>query len=354
MKKILIRVLIGLLSVVGLLIIVAVIFRLFLNKKDESVQNVSIKNVSFKGSIVNFKNKPLSGVVYENYSNGSKYISYNVENGIILDQTHFSKQGDTLAIMYYNEDGSYRNYIDKTLKNNNINFACKVISSDGSGACLGSQNIPDANYRLARLYDFWIKSNNLVEAYASPAPTYPIGGARIGSVRGESKINITGLTAKNYFQLKEGNSFKPKGPFTADVVFVSVRYGFNESNFNEEASLSWNTDEETIETGDVFTPSNIVMSASYNPNDGSSSGARFRVFLEEGGNFYVMHISGANNNFIYTGEMQFPTEKDMKIASDIFTGYHIIDPPGYDFNKFELYLNGDKKQGSVLSIRRNR
>jgi hypothetical protein len=352
MKKILIRVLIGFLSIIGLLIVVTV--TLILLKKDEPVQTVSIKNVSFKGSLVNFKNKPLSGVVYENYSNGSKYKSYNVENGIILDQTHFSVKGDTLAMMFYNEDGSYKYYTDKTLINNNIAFdVCKVMSSGDSGACMSSLNIPQANYRLARLYDFWVKSNNLIEAYASAAPTYPKGGARIGSVRGESKINITGITAKNYFQLKEGKSYKPKGPFTADVVFVSVRYGFNESNFNEEASLSWNSDQETKESGDVFTPSNIVMSANYKPNDGSSAGARFRVFLEEGGNFYVMHVSGANDNFIYTGEMEFSKE-DLKTASDIFTGYHIIDPPGYDFNKFELYLNGDVKQGSVLSIRRNR
>ena len=126
-------------------------------------KNESIKNVSFKGSLVYFENELLSGTVYENYNNGSIFKSYNIEDGIILDQTHFSKKGDTLATMYYNEDGSYNRYTDKTLKNNNIIFACNVISKDGKSTCIGSHNIPDTNYRIARLYDFWItnrKSNN--------------------------------------------------------------------------------------------------------------------------------------------------------------------------------------------------
>lgn len=318
-------------------------------------QSVLIENVSFKESLVYFENEPLSGSVVQNYSNGSIYKSFNVEDGIILDQTHFSKQGDTLATMYYNEDGSYSNYIDKTLEDNNINFACKVISSDGSGTCLGSQNIPDASYRLARLYEFWIKSNNLTKDYGSASPPYPKGGAIIGRVRGESEINITGINVKDYFQLKLGNSSKLKGPFTAETIFVSVRYstdGFNESNFNEEASLSWNNDEQDNDS-EVFSPSNIIMSANYSPNNGSSSGATFRAFLDEGGESYVMNVSGSNNNFIYSAEMKFPSVEDFKKASEIFTGYNIINPPGYDFNQFELYWNGDVKQGSVLPIRRN-
>ena len=319
-------------------------------------KEVSIENVSFKGSLVYFENELLSGTVYENYSNGSIFKSYNIEDGIILDQTHFSKQGDTLATMYYNEDGSFSRYTDKTLKNNNIIFACNVISKDGKSTCIGSHNIPDTNYRIARLYDFWIKSNNLVEAYASTTPTYPKGGASIGRVRGESSISLTGVTVKDWFQLEAGKLYKPEGPFTADAIRVSVKYstdGFNEENFNEEASLTWNNDEHTLDFADVFCTSNIIMSASYAPKDGSSSGAMFKTYLGEEGNYFVMNVIGSNNNFIYSAKMEFTSESDMKIASDIFTGYNIINPPGYDFNKFELYLNGDKKQGSVLSIRRN-
>jgi hypothetical protein len=318
-------------------------------------KNESIKNVSFKGSLVYFENELLSGTVYENYSNGSIFKSYNIEDGVILDQTHFSKKGDTLATMYYNEDGSYNRYTDKSLKNNNINFGCSVISKDGSSKCIGSNNIPDANFRLARLYDFWIKSNNLTEAYGSPSPTYPKGGATIGRARGESSMSLTGTTAKDWFQLQAGNLLKPEGPYTSDKIFVSIKYstdGFNEENFNEEASLSWNIDEQT-NANEVFSPSNIIMKANYSPKDGSSSGAMFSAYLGEEGNYYVMNVIGSNNNFIYSAKMEFLSEKDLKISHDIFTGYTIIDPPGYDFNKFELYLNGDKKQGSVLSIRRN-
>jgi len=341
-------------------------------------KTVSIENVSFKESFVYFENKPLSGAVFQNYSDGSIYKSFNTKNGIILDQTHFSKHGDTLATMYYNKDGSFSEYIDKTLKNNNISFAsCYVRDGDeAGGTCFGSFNIPDANYRLARLYDFWVQSNNLIEDYASPRPPYPKGGARIGGARGESTINITGITIKNIFQLEAGDSYIPQGPFVADAIGVSVKYstnGYNESYFNEKADLMWlgdkdkkgkaialnylQTSEENYLKGKEIMafplPSEIVMSAYYSPGDGSSSNAMFTAYLEEGGDYYVMSISGANNNFIYSAKMEFPGDEDLEKAGQIFTGYKIIDPPGYDFNKFELYWNGDVKQGSVLSIRRS-
>jgi hypothetical protein len=341
-------------------------------------KTVSIENVSFWESFVYFENKPLSGAVFQNYSDGSIYKSFHTKNGIILDQTHFSKHGDTLATMYYNKDGSFREYIDKTLKNNNISFAsCYVRDGDEvGGTCFGSFNIPDANYRLARLYDFWVQSNNLIEDYASPRPPNPKGGARIGGARGESTINITGITIKDYFQLEAGDSYIPQGPFVADAIGVSVKYstnGYNESYFNEKADLMWYGDKDKkgkaidlnyLQTSEMNyligkeimafpLPSEIVISASYLPGDGSSSNAMFTAYLEEGGDYYVMSISGANNNFIYSAKMEFPGDEDLEKAGQIFTGYKIIDPPGYDFNKFELYWNGDVKQGSVLSIRRS-
>ena len=317
-------------------------------------KTVSYNEISFNNSKVEYDGKFFSGEAIENYENGGISKVINVKNGIVLNQTHFSESGDTIATMYYYPDGSFNNYQDKTVKNNEIDFEC--LETDNGSSCAGSRNVPDAKYRLARIIDWWIEENGLMQDYKNTpsynwsALTKPSGGVRMGRMGGKATMLFSGSAISSVESYDSQNYKEIKGPFYADNVLVTVEYsmdGFNKQYMNENAELTWLTvdSEKSMYSGD---PSPLIMRAFYKPvGGGSSAGAELRIFYFSDSNKIKIQVRGAGENpsFIYAADiMNF----DYALFEAFVLGKNIYNKPGYDYNNFNLYWNGNKDQGFIF------
>jgi len=305
---------------------------------------------------IKYNDNLLSGEVVKNHENGVNSKIMEVEKGNVLSQTHFSTSGDSIATMYYYPDGSFKKYVDKTIKNNIIGFEC--IVSDNDGICVGSKNLPDASYRLARIIDYWIEKNGLLDDYKQPPSfnrnvlTKPTGSARIGRILGKSTMLFSGSSISSVKSYDSKNFEELNGPFYADNIFLSVEYsndGFNKEYFNENAELSWLSwnSRESIDSMLDEEDMKMIMRAYYNPVDGSSAGAMLYVYYQPGDlnvvdwgaslGYILISVQGANDNFVYQTILK---DISFDAMEDLVTGEYrrSFIPPGYDYNNFLIKI----------------
>jgi len=311
--------------------------------------HVNIVDLKYKTPFIYYDGELLTGSATTLYENGKIHKKIKVNKGRINNQTHYNQQGDRIATMYYMEDGSFSKYVDKTIKNNIVNFnECMEITGITSGTCISSRNIPVFEYRLARLLDLWIKRKGLQEKLKNDASNALVGfegSTSMGGISGKTKMYLSGGVSYPSYYNKQ-----PEGPFNIEGINFTVRYYDNyvEKSYSEQGRFTSN-----FSSGRDGSP----FSASYETNDESSSqGLKFYAQKEyiysdnPDGNFHSITLTISNKYATYQSKMNFydkdrTEEESSSLVDDIWNGTKIESQPGYSFHNFNLewhHLHNDE------------
>tara|TARA_B100000787_G_C16169907_1_gene285924 strand:- start:139 stop:1536 length:1398 start_codon:yes stop_codon:yes gene_type:complete len=331
-----------------------VIATLFISCKD----NVNIDDVKYETPFIYYDGGLLTGSATTLYENGKIHKIINSNKGKIENQTHFNQQGDTIATMYYMEDGSFSKYVDKTIKNNIVEFEECLELDVERARCIGSRNIPKFEYRLARLQDLWIKRKGLQEKLKNDAlgDTYLAfeGSTRMGRVPGNTKMYLLGGVSYPSYYNKQ-----PEGPFNISYIAFTVRYGsYGEKSYSEKGSVEFKQPLFSgIDEYNEYSNYGTVFHGRYSSIDESSSQGLFftaekkYVFSDNpDGNFHSITLTINNEYASYQSKMIFydrdkTEEENGLLVNDIWNGTKIESQPGYSFHNFNLewhHLHNDE------------
>jgi hypothetical protein len=311
---------------------------LFVSCKD----NININDVKYEKSLIYYDGGLLTGSATTLYENGKIHKIINSNKGKIRNQTHFNQQGDTIATMYYMQNGSFLKYVDKTIKNNIVEFEQCMESKNN--LCVGSRNIPKFEYRLARLQDLWIKRNGLEEKLKNDASSTLLtfeGSTKMGSVLGNTKMYLKGGVSYPSYYDKQ-----PEGPFNIENIAFTVEYGpYMRKSYNEQGRLSWdntNAIDEYSNYGTVFKGTYSSIDESYSQGLDFTAEKTYNYTANKDDRSYSIILTISNKHATYQSKMIFyerDLPKTMVIdneVNDIWDGKKIESQPGYSYNNFNL------------------
>ena len=333
------------------IIVTLILATLFISCKD----NVNIDDVKFETPFIYYDGGLLTGSATTLYENGKIHKIINSNKGKIENQTHFNQQGDTIATMYYMKDGSFLKYVDKTIKNNIVEFNECMEIDDESGMCIGSRNIPEFEYRLARLQDLWIKRKGLQEKLKNDASGTLFafeGSTRMGRVLGKTKMYLKGGVSYPSYYVKQ-----PEGPFNIEEIGFTVEYGpYMRKSYNELGRISWdktNRNDEYTNYGAVFGGTYSSTDESYSQGLNFSAEKSYNISDNRDDNYYSITLTISNTFNTYQSKMifydrdvpQLEYKNGISYVNDIWDGTKIESQPGYSFHNFNLewhHLHNDE------------
>ena len=314
--------------------------------------NVNIDDVKYEAPFIYYDGGLLTGSATTLYENGKIHKIINSNKGKIRNQTHFNQQGDTIATMYYMQNGSFLKYVDKTIKNNIVEFNTCMEKDGGvsghAGICIGSRNIPVFEYRLARLQDLWIKRKGLQEKLKTEPGAGTLlafeGSTRMGGVLGKTEMYLTGGVSYPSYYNKQ-----PEGPFNIKGIAFTVRYGYyGQKSYSEQgrfASNFWGGRD-----GSPFRARYKIKDESHSQNLEFFAQKEYIYSDNPDGNFYSITLTISNKSNTYQSKMNFydkdvTDEENGLLVNDIWDGTKIESQPGYSFYNFNLewhYLHNDE------------